>query len=81
MLKEGFLMQNTKLKKWSLSKYVIGKPKFISKEIKKEIIANNDEQIKSGKKSRNVFTIPKYKTNDHKNTALSRFTNDAKLQK
>lgn len=60
---------------------MIGKPKFITKEIRKELIVSNDEQMKSGKKSRNVFTIPKYKTNEHKNTALSRFTNDAKMQK
>lgn len=37
--------------------------------------------MKSTKNSRNQYVIPKYKTNDYKNTALVRFTKDAQLHK
>lgn len=53
----------------------------MSKEKKKDPGLLLGDPLRSGKKSRNQFTIPKYKTNDYKNTALARFTKDAKLQK
>lgn len=58
-----------------------GKLKFANKEKYKDHNFHLVDPMKSSKKSRNVFTIPKYKTNDCKSAGLSKPNRDLRLQK